>query len=95
MNDESFRQSARAYWQKVVDDRERQYKDAESQYARRVADYVHEHGLPRSTDEQQSMAATMKTFAKDRNDRLRATSEQATHDWTYWLEQNERSAAAH
>jgi len=95
MNDESFRQSARAYWQKVVDDRERQSKDAESQYARRVADYVREHGLPRSTNEQQAMAATMRTFAKDRNDRLRATSDQATHDWTTWLEQNEKSPAAH
>jgi hypothetical protein len=95
MNDEGFRQSARAYWQKVVDDRERQYKDAESQYARRVSDYVREHGLPRNTNEQQAMAATMRTFAKDRNDRLRASSEQATHDWTGWLDHNERSAAAH
>lgn len=95
MNDESFRQSARAYWQTVVDDRERQYKEAASQYARRVADYVREHGLPRNTNEQQAMAATMKTFAKERNDRLRAASDQAVDNWSFWLKQNEQSPAAH
>ncbi|HWK31246.1 MAG TPA: hypothetical protein VNR20_04080, partial [Terriglobales bacterium] len=95
MNDESFRQSARAYWQKVVDDRERQYHDVESQYARRVADYVREHGLPRNTNEQQAMAATMRTFAKDRNDRLRAASDQAVDNWSFWLKQKEQSPAAH
>jgi hypothetical protein len=95
MNDETFRQSARAYWQKVLDDRERQYKDAESQYARRVADYVREHGLPRNTNEQQAMAATMRTFAKDRNDRLRAASDQAVDNWSFWLKQSEQSPAAH
>ena len=92
MDDEKFRQSAHAYWQKLVDDRERQYKDVESQYARRIADYVHEHGLPRSTNDQRAMAEVVRPWAQQRNEQLHAASEQATHNWTTWLEQNEKAA---
>ena len=95
MDDEKFRQSAHAYWQKLVDDRERQYKDVESQYARRIADYVHEHGLPRSTNDQRAMAEVVRPWAQQRNEQLHAASEQATHDWTAWLEQNEKSSVTH